>query len=429
MGLLSSWLNEPKQPEIEERTGSNSLETLFSTTKQISEEQIMKIPTVQKCIDIICGTIAQLPIYLYRENPDGSIDRIYGDKREFLLNNEPNEFENSYSFKKKLVKNYLLYGVDYIAIEKQDNEIVELFNLNNSDVTVEKYTKNGYKISNANIIVNSSEGEITTFKPYDLAIILKDSSDGLTSKGIIGQGAEIFQLIYGEMEYSKNIFNNGALPTGILKTDGRLTQSTVDRLRDSWRNLYSGMKNAGKTVILEEGLTYQPVSLNPNDLQLTENRKENISELCKLFNIPESLIISSSNKYGSLQQDNIHFLQYCLNPILTAIEAGLDKAMLLEKEKLEGCFWKVDTTEIIRTTEKDKFETVKVALESGVMSINEARRMINLKDIKDDVMKWSLGNILYYPETGLMKVPNMGIETSEEGKQDGKDINDINEHS
>ena len=419
MGRLFSWFDTNDNEEV--RTGNNSLETFFANTSSlITEEQIMKIPTVQKCMDVICGTIAQLPLYLYRENEDGSIDRVYGDKREFLLNNEPNEFENSYNFKKRIVRNYLLYGVDYIVIERQDNEVVELHNLKNSQVTIETFKKDSYKISNANIRVDG-EGNTQVFKPYELAIILKDSSDGLTSKGILSQGLDIFQLIYGETEYSKNIFNNGALPTGILKTDGRLSQSAVDRLRDSWRNLYSGAKNAGKTVILEEGLSYQPISLNPNDMQLTQNRKENISEVCKLFSIPESLVVSSANKYGSLQQDNIHFLQYCLNPILKAIECGIDKGMLLEQEKQEGYFWQFDTSEIVRTTEKDKFETVKVALESGVISINEARRMINLKDINDDIMKWSLGNVLYYPQTGDMKIPNMGMETSREVKQDGKD--------
>ena len=426
MANFFTWLTQPDE-QIEQRTGNNSLESLFNnTSKTITEEQIMKIPTVQKCMDIICGTISQLPIYLYRENPDGSIDRVYGDNREFLLNNEPNEFENSYNFKKTIVKNYLLYGVNYIVMEKVDNEISELYNLKNQDIMIEKFTRDGYKISNANIQLTNESG-MRSFKPYELVIVLKDSSDGLTSKGIIGQGSEIFQLIYGEMEYSKNIFNNGALPTGVLYTDGRLTQSVVDRLRDSWRNLYSGMKNAGKTVILEEGLKYQPVSLNPNDLQLTENRRENISEICKLFNIPESLILSSANKYGSLQQDNIHFLQYCLNPILKAIESAFDKGTLLEQEKREGLFWQFDTSEIVRTTEKDKFETVKVALESGVMSMNEARRLVNLKDIKDDVMKWNLGNILYYPDNGEMVIPNMGIQTSEKGKQDGKDIDNTNE--
>ena len=422
MGRLFSWFDTNDNEEV--RTGNNSLETFFANTSSlITEEQIMKIPTVQKCMDVICGTIAQLPLYLYRENEDGSIDRVYGDKREFLLNNEPNEFENSYNFKKRIVRNYLLYGVDYIVIERQDNEVVELHNLKNSQVTIETFKKDSYKISNANIRVDG-EGNTQVFKPYELAIILKDSSDGLTSKGILSQGLDIFQLIYGETEYSKNIFNNGALPTGILKTDGRLSQSAVDRLRDSWRNLYSGAKNAGKTVILEEGLSYQPISLNPNDMQLTQNRKENISEVCKLFSIPESLVVSSANKYGSLQQDNIHFLQYCLNPILKAIECGIDKGMLLEQEKQEGYFWQFDTSEIVRTTEKDKFETVKVALESGVISINEARRMINLKDINDDIMKWSLGNVLYYPQTGDMKIPNMGMETSREVKQDGKDSTD-----
>ena len=43
------------------------------------------------------------------------------------------------------------------------------------------------------------------------------------------------------------------------------------------------------------------------------------------------------------------------------------------------------------------------------MSINEARYKLNLPSIKDDIMKWSLGAVLYYPSTGEMKIPNMGI--------------------
>lgn len=419
MGFFTDLFNG--QDNLEQRTTNNSLETLFSSGGALTEDSIIKIPTVQKCLDIICGTVAQLPIYLYKENEDGSIERIHGDEREYLLNHEPNEFENAYNFKKTLVKNYLLHGVNYTYIEKENNEFLELHNLINNQIYIEKFTKLGYKITGANVVVTPTIGETLRLKPYDLCITLKESNDGLTSKGILSQGGDIFNLIYGETEYSKNIFQNGALPTGILRTDGRLTETTVSRLRDSWRNLYSGSKNAGKTVILEEGLDYKPLSLNPNDLQLSANKRENVSEVCKLFNIPESLVVSSANKYGSLQQDNIHFLQYCLSPILSAIESALNKAYLLEDEKRGNYFWQVDTTEIIRTTEKDKFETVKVALESGVMSINEARRMLNLKDIKDDVMKWSLGNILYYPSTGEMNIPNMGIETSEKGVQDGKD--------
>lgn len=392
--------------EVEERSSNNAFEALMPQSKPVNEIEILKIPTVQKCVEMISGTIAQLPIYLYKEDENGEIVKV-NDDRDFILNNEPNEYQNAYTVKKKIVKDYLLHGVSYSAIEKRGNEIVELYPLKSTGMTLTKYYK-GYKVSKADFDY-SDQGDNVKFKPHELLIVLKDSQDGLTSKGVLDYGMELFKICYGETEYSQNIFKNGALPLGILETEGRLNETTVQRLRNSWNTLYSGMKNAGKTVILEEGLKYKPVSLNPNDIQLTQNRQENISEICKLFNMPEYMVNPTASKYASVEQNNIHFLQYCLSPILNAIESALNKSLLLEDEKREGYFFEFDTSEILRTTEKEKYDAVKTGLDSGVLSINEARYKLNLKAINDDIMKWSLGNVLYYPKDGKLVVPNTSV--------------------
>ncbi|MGL5624104.1 phage portal protein, partial [Cetobacterium sp.] len=110
-----------------------------------------------------------------------------------------------------------------------------------------------------------------------------------------------------------------------------------------------------------------------------------------------------------VEADNIAFLQYTLSPIIVSIENALNKDMLLEDEKEKGFFFQFDTSEILKTTEKEKFEAIKMSLDSGVITINEARQKINKKPVKDDVMKWSLGAVLYNPENGSMMIPNMGI--------------------
>ena len=112
--------------EVEERSSNNAFEALMPQSKPVNEIEILKIPTVQKCVEMISGTIAQLPIYLYKEDEDGEIVKVTDD-REFILNNEPNEYQNAYTVKKKIVKDYLLHGVSYSAIEKRGNEIVELY--------------------------------------------------------------------------------------------------------------------------------------------------------------------------------------------------------------------------------------------------------------------------------------------------------------
>lgn len=411
-----------KSNETEERnvgTGT-SITSLFNPEQSIGEDVVLKIPTVQSCYELIAGTIAQLPVYLYRETEDGSVDKISDDYRNSLLNDEPNEFQSAYGMKKQMVKDYLFRGATYSYVERNGNEILEITTLNSSDIIVDKYIKDGFRVVDADIkVMGKQEGRqgngkndkkpLQILKPYDCIIALKDSSDGLTSKGILDYGKDVFQVALEEKKYTSGIYKNGALPIGVLKTTGRLTQGAVDKLKASWQSLYSGSSNAGKTVILEEGLDYSPVSLKPGDLLLTDNRKDVISDICKLFNLPESLIDVTKIKYGSLEQNNIHFLQYTLSPILTALENGLNRALLLEDEKKHGYFFAFDTSEVLRSTDKEKYDSVKVALDGGIMSINEARYKLNLPKIKDDVMKWSLGAVLYYPETGEMKIPNMGI--------------------
>ena len=440
MGFLELFKREKPEVRDAETSTNTSITSLFSAPDYISEETIQKIPTAKVCSDLISGTIAQLPIYLYQETEKG-VERVLDDPRETLLNSEPNEFQTAFNFKKQIVEDYLNYGCSYSYVERAGNDIVELVNLRSKNIYVDKYIQDGFRVIDADIRLYTVEKGrhmakpkkkiINTFKPYDCIIVLKDSHDGLTSTGILEAGKDVFKIALEEKKYTSSIYKNGALPLGILKSQGRLTEPVIRRLKESWQSLYSGGSNAGKTVILEEGLDYTPVSLKPGDLLLTDNRKDTVSDICKLYNLPESLIDVSKIKYGSLEQNNIQFLQYTLSPIISAFEDGLNKSLLLEEEKRQGYFFAFDTSEVLRTTDKERYEAIKVALDGGFMSINEARYKINMPAINDDIMKWTLGAVLYYPQTGEMKIPNMGIGVGAEDdtKVDGTSESDAEKQS
>lgn len=423
MGFFDFLKDDNHDEHLEERAyfgGNTTLQSIY-TLSDISEDQVMRIPAVQSIMDIICGTIAQLPIYLYKENEtDGSVDKIPNDNRTYLLNQEPNPSQTAFNYKRDMVKDYLLYGSHYSYKEMSRNDVIALYGLATGNLTMKIYRKHGFKVENVDIVSNQNNIQ-DTFKQHELMAVLKDSKDGITSKGALYYGQDIFSIINEEIFYSQSIYRNGVLPLGVLQSKGRLTEPVIKRLRDSWSNLYSGSRNAGKTVILEEGLEYKPISLNPRDLLLNENKRDNISDICRLFNIPESLVNSDANKYGSLEQNNIFFLQYTLSPIITSIENALNKSLLLEDEKEDGYFFAFDTSEVLRTTEKEKFESIKVGLDAGVITMNEARYKLNLKGINDDIMKWSLGSVLFYPATGEMKIPNMGIGIDGAKNENGVD--------
>lgn len=419
MGVIRNLFDKNKKEErsIYDR-GSFSITSFFGDGGTVSEEQALEIPAVTSSVELITSSIATLPIFLYKKNDDNEVIKI-PDKRVRLLNDEPNTLLNGYNFKKQIVKNYLFYGTSYTKVERVRNDVTALYNLPVDKTSVIKYMKNAYR-TDAKISVENFYGERKyrdEFFPEELIIVLKDSEDGLSSKGVLKNNPDILQLALDELSYTKNVLSNGALPIGVLRTASKLSKNALDRLRESWSSIYSGSSNSGKTVILEDGLDYRSLSLNPNDLELVNSKKNTISEIARIFNVPESMINESLNKYNNNEQNNIHFLQYCVAPIITSIEAAINKSLLLESEKNQGYYFKFDTSQILRTTEKEKVETAVLGMRSGLYSINEARSKVDMKAIETDYYLWGLGNIFLNPKTGKMVIPNLGTTIDPENVQ------------
>lgn len=386
--------------------GGYSITSYFGDGGPITEEEAMRIPTVVSALELITSSIASLPIYLYKEDRKGAVIKI-PDNRVSLLNDEPNDLINGYNMKKRMVKDYLLYGASYIKIEKIRNEVTNFYPLPIKYISVTTYSQGYKKWATINYFYNNKTGTYE-FTPDELIILTRDSEDGVTSSGILQNNSKLLRLALDEIEYSNGILKNGALPIGVLKATSRLSQKAIDNLRSSWENLYSGPKKAGKTIILEEGLDYNPISMKPSEMDLTNSKKNTVSEIARVFNIPESMLNSSANKYASNEQNNLYFLQYCVGPIISAIESALNKSLLLETEKEQGYYFRFDVSELLRTTEKEKIDATVSAVKGGLISLNEGRSRIDMPEIKDDFFMWGLGQIFYNPKTGKMTIPNMG---------------------
>lgn len=370
-----------------------------SRSYSVTEEQALSIPAVKSCVELITSSIAQLPIYLYKETPNGEVNKI-NDSRISLLNDKTNQFETGYRTKKMIVKDLLFYGKAYLYKASQN----ELHYLPANKIRQEKYMyEDGIRVGKIDFVYSSPVKTVTLSS--DQLIIFDAGNDG-----ILVDGSEVLEQALNELEYSKNILKNGALPVGILKASSRLTQKAIDRLRQAWENLYTGTSKAGKTVILEEGLDYEPISLNPNDLQLNETSKNTLSSICRLFNLPEAMINASANKYSSLEMQNIQFLQYTISPLINVIESSLNDELLNDFEKRSGFYFRFDTSEILRTTEKEKVDVVTKLVDGGLISLNEARAKLDLPKVENDYFKMNLGSALLDPTTGALTIINLGQE-------------------
>ncbi|MED3036080.1 phage portal protein [Bacillus thuringiensis] len=419
MGLFD-FIN--KKNDKEERSlyggdGSALALTMFLGGGVIKADQLKSIPTAKTSLELISNSIAQLPIHLYKEQ-NGEVIKVPNEKRIMLLNNEPNHFTDSVQFKRKLVEDYILYGKALSYVERAGNKVLHLHGLDADKVQFKKFTDDGVTWGKIEVQYVGVGG--AKILPYDNLLLIDSGSNG-----VLKSGEKTLQLALNEVEFSKSLLENFALPTGVIETVNKMSETAVKRLRKGWESLYGGARNAGRTVILEEGLSYKPISLNPDQLQLTDSKKVTTSEIARLFNVPESMINSNLNKYSSNAAENLHFLQYTLSPIISAIESALDKSLLLESEKKDGYYFRFDVNEVLRGTPKEQVETVGQALEKGLLSINEARTMLDKNPIQKDYFMWSLGRILYDAEKDEFTVPNTSTVINDKKSSENKSENTV----
>lgn len=372
----------------------------------VTEEQAMQIPAFKACVNLITNTIAELPINLMQHDGD-NVTILNNDLRLQMLKN-PNVVDTASTLKTQLVKDLLLYGKAYLY--KNGNE---LHVLQANFMNEEYFTNDGFTVGDIQYTYNL-DGSHKLSKEN---IIRFDSG----TKGILSN-TEVLETAINTQVYSKNILKNGAMPIGVLKAASRLTEKAIDALRTSFENIYSGNQKAGKTIVLENGLEYQPLSYNPEQLQLNETSKNITSQICMLFNVSESLINDKSNKYNSLSTANTSFLQQTIQPILVTLQEQLNKHFLKPNE---GLFFMFDTSQILKATEEERIEATLKLFDDGVLSFNETRKRLDMTVIADekDYYKHSIGEAFRNKETG--EVLNINTQTT---NKSGEQINGTTEN-
>lgn len=427
--------NRDLQAKVDELTMGGQSIPISSHINGVSvnDEKIFQIPTVEACVNLISSSIAPIPVYLYKNDDKGNIERV-PDMRERLLNDENQFGMSGIDFKKMMIVDYLLQGQAQAFIRYDESNVLgetyfDLKELNHlpakhihttpTDHDGIKYTDAEYRFTQLNAVSTNRKQRV--FKPEELLLVLNTPLNPYEGVGILKRGETTFAQALSEIEYTNGIYNKGTLPLGILKSTARLSQGAVDRLRESWANLYSGVKNSAKTVILEEGMSYLPLSLKPDELQMNETSKRTNSEICKLFGVPESMITTAANKYGSIEQNSLHFHKHTLAPIIASFESAFNRQLLTEEEKEQGYVFRFDATQLLRATQTELSNSLVTLSSGGIMTTNEARFRLDLPPVKDgDELKHSLGDVFQDVKTGEKEVPNMQGKTDQPVKDEVK---------
>jgi HK97 family phage portal protein len=357
----------------------------------IDRDKAMALPAVSGAVDLICSTVASIPVKLYRRVDGGRVEEVVDDKRTFLINYDTGDTLDGFQFKKAIVEDYLLGKGGYAYIEKSGNNFIGLNYVR--DVNVSITTNSDPIFKHYKIMVNAQQ-----FEPFEFLKILRNTKNGAYGTGVVEQLSKAIETAYQTLLYQLNLVKSGGNKRGFLKATRRLGQDEIDTIKKAWNNLYGN--NSSNTVVLNNGLEFQEASNSSVEMQLNESKQTLKGEINTIFHINEE-------NYDATFKNAIL-------PILKAFECALNRDFLLEEEKGE-LYYEFDITEITRASIKDRYEAYKTAVETGWITLNEIRARENMNGIDGlDVIPLNLANVMYNTDTHEYFVPNTGQVKPEE---------------
>ena len=345
-----------------------------SAGKSVTAQTAIQLSTVYACVRVISETVASLPLGVYEATDDGN-QKAAEHPLYRLLHDEPNTEMTSFVFREVMLTHLLLYGNSYSQIIRSGkNSIVGLYPLLPDHMDVDRDSK-----GNLTYTYTTSDGKTVVIKPTDVLHIPGLGFDGVMGYSPIALEKSAIGLGIASEEYGSKFFSNGARPSGILTHPN--TVKNPKAIRESWNTAYGGSSNANRVAILEEGMTFTPLSIPNNEAQFLETRKFQVEEICRIFRVPPHLVGDLEHAtFSNIEHQSIDFAVHTIRPWLVRIEQAMNRALFSDQEK--GKFYvQFNIDGLMRGDYKSRMEGYAIARQNGWMSANDIRELENQNPI------------------------------------------------
>jgi HK97 family phage portal protein len=249
----------------------------------------------------------------------------------------------------------------------------------------------------------------------------------------ISQAKEALGLTMSAEEYGARFFANDSRPGGVLEHPGHLSKEAAERLRTSFESYHAGLANRHRVAVLEEGLKWQQIGLDPGDSQFLETRKFQVGEIARLYGVPPHMIgdTEKSTSWGTgIEQQNIGFVTYSLRSWLTRWEQEINKTLLTEDER-KNYFMEFLVDGLLRGDINSRYTAYATARQNGWLNGNEIREFENMNPVEGLDEYLVNGNMIPADQTGKEPEESQPEEEPEEDPEEepteGEELEDENE--
>lgn len=378
--LLQRSLENPSTP-----LSSFDYEEPTSTGITVTEEKALGIGAYYSCLKVLGETMGQMDLEVVEKI--GKATRANTSHNNYwILHAEPSPYYNAFEWKQAMVIWAASWGDGYSKIKRdrfanaKELKLLEWWNV------TPKITERGKLFYEYN-----NEGKVELIPSEDMIHLKNVGTSGMRGLSTAQVQREALGNSLAKQQQEGAFYVNGAKGSGVLMTPGTMGPKETDNLVKSFNKATEGTKNRFKTIILEEGVKYQQLTIPQNDAQFIESLKFDRVNICGWFRMPPHKIgeLSDAN-YSNIESQDRSFAKDVAVPWAIRFQQELDRKLFFQNER--GKFMtQFNLDDLIKGDIKTRYEVYNSAVNTGILRPAEPREaegwpMENTEDINQFFM-------------------------------------------
>ncbi|MFE2497093.1 phage portal protein [Streptomyces scopuliridis] len=337
-------------------------------------------PQIRTVVSFLARNIAQLGLHAFRRVSDTDRERLTDHPLAQILA-APGARLTKYRLIERLVCDMAIYDVAFwVKVRIDSDDLIGVIPVPPSRVTVEGdnwLEPEGFTVHGSKGDLKLAPDQVVHFHGYD-PVDLRHGSSPIDS---------LRSLLAEEFEASRareQMWRNGGRMSGVLKRPAEAPDwgKGRDRFVESWRAYTAAGGAAGGTPILEDGMEYQQLALDPAKAQYIEARKLTREEVAAAYHIPLPMVgILDHATFSNIKEQHQQLYQDTLGPWLVSIQEDIGLQLVPDLSDSNSVYVEFNLQEKLRGSFEEQSAQLQTSVGAPWVTRNEARARMNLPQI------------------------------------------------
>jgi len=339
----------------------------------------LRFSAVLACVRVIAEDVASLPLPLYRRLDRGK-ERTPRHPLYSVLHDSPNPEMTSFTFRETTMMHLLLWGNAYAEIVRVNGFPAQLWPITPHRVTIRRNSET----QKLEYIVSPPDSlEKKVMRADQIMHIPGLSMNGIQGMSMISVARDAIGLGLAGQEFAAGIHARGMRPSLVLEHPGVLSAEAVTRLKNTVEESYSGLSNAQRVFIAEEGMSVKTVGMPLEDAQFIEQRKFSVEEIARIFRVqPQKIMSLERATFNNVEELGIDHVVSTIRPWLVRWEQSISKDLIPPEERGQ-LFAEFVIDGLLRGDSEKRGKFYQSLFQIGALSINDVREKENMNAIPD----------------------------------------------